>query len=436
MNCCRTKTEAADASASRRRNIAETIFKDALRGLELWENQGIGIDDFLDTGLDEHAQRRAVSSVLFNYFRYKSLIDQEIRAHVKRGVKPALRRLLAATLTQCFFQTGIAAESAVNVAVDMARRRHGNTAAGFVNAVMRNAGRGDFPQRCAAVVESSPVKLLPEIIRRRWKRQFSTEEAERLSRLLLSQAPLSFRDCGQPLSDAELEELAAVRVSLPWLKQSRFYECEDAQSLFSGALLESGRIYIQDPSSALFAELAELSPDERILDLCAAPGGKSLLMAEKLGTAGTLTAADRSERRQQLTRENFQARNLSHRIIVGNAAELPLEPASYTLVLADAPCSNTGVFRRRPDALWRFSEKRLVALAEAQRAILEAAARFTASGGRLIYSVCSIEPEEGHDQVEQLIRRMPGFSLQAEKLLLPELRHDGGYVAVLLKQPD
>jgi 16S rRNA (cytosine967-C5)-methyltransferase len=100
--------------------------------------------------------------------------------------------------------------------------------------------------------------------------------------------------------------------------------------------------------------MVEIKGGERVLDMCAAPGGKSLILAERLNGSGELVAADRSAKRQELTRENFESRNLNCEIIVGSANELRFSAESFDIILADVPCMNTGVFRHKSDALWRF----------------------------------------------------------------------------------
>ena len=121
-------------------------------------------------------------------------------------------------------------------------------------------------------------------------------------------------------------------------------------------------------------------------------------------------------------KKNFEKRNLPHKVLSGNLEQLS---GSFDLVLADVPCSNTGVFRHRPDALWRFSEKDLNAVVELQREILEHAARLTAPGGQLVYSTCSLEPEENILMAEYFIARHPEFSLLTGQTLLPSASADG-----------
>ena len=132
-----------------------------------------------------------------------------------------------------------------------------------------------------------------------------------------------------------------------------------------------------------------------------------------------------------MTRENLESRGVKAEIITALPEEIT---GVYDVVLADVPCSNTGVFRRRPDALWRFSRAKLEELTKLQFLLLEQAARLTAPGGKLIYSTCSIEDEENRLQVEAFLARHGEFSLVSMRQLLPDLHIDGAFASVLEKK--
>jgi 16S rRNA (cytosine967-C5)-methyltransferase len=168
-----------------------------------------------------------------------------------------------------------------------------------------------------------------------------------------------------------------------------------------------------------------------VLDLCAAPGGKALMLAEHLADGGILTAADRSARRQELTRENFRRRQLAARIITARPEDIV---GKYDLVLADVPCSNSGVFRRRPDALWRFSAKSLQDVMALQQNIITRAAELVAPGGVLICSTCSIESDENDALIAAVLNANAEFSCVEKETLLPDAVHDGAFAAKLRRR--
>ena len=210
----------------------------------------------------------------------------------------------------------------------------------------------------------------------------------------------------------------------------RFFKGAGAEVLKSAPFLKK-HIYVQDPATSLVFQDLDLSGASRALDLCAAPGGKTLMLAELMPPGARITAADRSRNRQRLTRQNLEARGVKAEVIVALPEELA---GSYDVVLADVPCSNTGVFRRRPDALWNFSEEKFRELIRIQRHILECALQRTAPGGLLIYSTCSIEFEENAGQVAAFLEKHPELTLVSQRQLIPDLDMDGAFAAVMKKK--
>ena len=398
-------------------DTASGILSDAVHVLGLVETGERSLDDALDGALAHPQQRRTTGSLLFLYFRRKRFIDGWIGALAPRPPRPRLRRVLAAALTQVRFQSGIAPESAANVAVELVKSLGNANEAKFVNAVLRRAVR-EMPEP-----DDSPDAVFPPELLKRWRGRYSGGELAAMGAAFLAPAPFTFR------AEAGFDpppEWEAVPVSCrgPF----RFFESEKPGAVLESAALRTGRIYIQDPATAAAASLPDMAEVKSILDVCAAPGGKSLLLAARMNPGTRLVAADRSARRQEQTRENFRCRGLDFEVVTAEPAELAGE---FDLVLADVPCSNTGVFRRRPDALWRFHAAALAEVVALQRSILVAAAARVAPGGRLVYSTCSIEPEENALQVEAFTASHPEFSAVASESLPPCREHDGAYACLL-----
>lgn len=408
------------------KNIAEKILEYAVAGLEAAASERSNIDDYLDFKLPEPDLRRSVSSILFEYFRHKNIIDKLLDSLISRPCNAELRYFLCAAATQMLYQSGIAAASAVNVAVFVAKTRFGQHAGGFVNAVLRNVARTKFQNFCDKL-SAEERSNLPPALYRHWQKIYP-EHLESLVELLKHRAALTFRACGSPLNETEIASVEAIPVPSPGF---HFYKTENPALLFKSELLETGRIYIQDPAAALAPTLALPQPNETVIDLCAAPGGKTLMLAELLGSNGQLIAADRSETRQKITEQNLRLRGHQHQVIIGSAQENMLKEQKFDVVLLDVPCSNTGVFHRRPDALWSFSNKKLNELVKLQMELLIAAAKIINPGGRLVYSTCSIEPAENQTLIAFFMRNHPEFKLQAETQLMPCAANDGAYVAVL-----
>ena len=271
-------------------------------------------------------------------------------------------------------------------------------------------------------LSDEPVEVLPPALFRRWSARFRPEELEMLTEAFLTPAGFTFR----AERDFVPGELASA--GIPAYGGFRFYFSDDPGRVLGSEALRRGNIYIQDPAASLAPSLPDFSGVRRILDLCAAPGGKSLMLAEQMEAGATLVAADRSERRQRLTADNFRRRGLNFPVLTAEPHEVE---GVYDLVLADVPCSNTGVFRRRPDALWRFNSSELARILRLQEEILNAAARRVAPGGQLVYSTCSIELEENGLQVERFLSGHPEFRKVSSRQILPSVEADGAYACLL-----
>jgi 16S rRNA (cytosine967-C5)-methyltransferase len=204
------------------------------------------------------------------------------------------------------------------------------------------------------------------------------------------------------------------------------------------ASLESfrqGWFYIQDPGTLLAVRELDPQPDETILDLCAAPGGKTTFIAQLMRNEGKIIACDVSEERLKLIRENCQRLGITcvEPIL---SSTLNSQPSTFNRVLLDAPCSNTGVMRRRVDLRWRIQPEEIQRLRVTQLELLHAAAVKLKPGGVLVYSTCSLEPEENGEVVKQFLSEHPDFKLESERELLPFADNvDGAFVARLARLP-
>ena len=357
------------------------------------------------------AYRRSIGHLVLTFFRRRKAVDALLQQRVQRPPLPAVWALLQTVVTQVFFQRAIAAESAVNIAVTEAKKYKADK---FVNAVLRRiiAAGAEF--------SDNPDDVLPDQILKKWKKR---PELQSLAAAFLKGADFTFR----LERNWELETLQAEALPSPAF---RFFKGNAAEVL-SSEPFKKKHIYIQDPATSLVFQDLDLSGVAKALDVCAAPGGKTLMLAELLPENARITAADRSRNRQKLTKENVEARGIKAEVIVALPEELA---GSYDLVLADVPCSNTGVFRRRPDALWNFSVEKMRELVKIQSEIMVSAYKRTAPGGLLIYSTCSIEPEENKLQVAEFLKKYPDLSLISERQLIPDLETDGAFAAVMRKK--
>ena len=395
------------------------ILTDAVSALEAVNSRRMSLDDYLDQELAHPEYRRTVSDLLFHVFRRQKTLLAGIKAHSKKPPAPAVQNILLTVLAQITFQSGIAKESALNIAVDYTKNNIGPFEAKFVNALVRNILREGGIR-----LTDTPADILPQAVLKRWQERFSEAELLSLTKAFLTPPEFTFR------AERDLPPPAGA-VETVSFGNFRFYRTGSPGEILASPQLANGEIYIQDPATSLAPSLPDYSKVNHALDLCSAPGGKSLMLGERLKAGAMLTAADRSARRQELTRKNFSLRNLPWRVVAAGADCIE---GKYDLILADVPCSNTGVFRRRPDALWRYNGSELARVMHLQREILENIPRLLLPGGQFVYSTCSIEEQENHRQVEHFLKAHPDFTLKAEKQLYPAAEHDGAYAALLIRE--
>ena len=401
---------------------AAAILEASALALERWEEKLISIDDFLEHHLPCPEYRRSVSAVVFLYFRHKRFIDTQIERRTKLKPQPGVLRIVQMALTQAFFSTAISQPVAVSVAVDSTRAQFGDGAAKLVNALLRRTLED------APLPGISPHAVLPPLVYTRWKELFPKKIGE-LTKLFTERPPFTCRDIGDFHLDCDKFEAKPIDIGAPY----RFYIVGQPGKLLESEELTQGEVYVQDPTTAMAVGFLELTGSEKVCDLCAAPGGKSLMIAERLNADGYLLATDASERRLQQLEENFKCRNVAVPYKI-EALAADAVKGSFDAVLCDVPCSNTGVYRRRPDALWRFNLRHQEELCKTQMGILTQAAKLVLPGGKLVYSTCSIDPAENGMLVADFLKKDPSFSLVKQRQNYPDRYCDGAYAALLIKK--
>lgn len=355
--------------------------------------------------------RRMTEHLLISFFRYRKSLQVSWRKFCRKDPVPEISSLLDAALTQCRFQNSVVPQSVVNVAVSLSRSRHADK---FVNAVLRSVLKEEY------ILPEKPEDILPEAVLKRWRKNFSPAETAHFAKLFLTPAPFIFRLC----RGAALPEKCS---EVPAHGGFRFASGE-ARTILDSPEFSRGEYYIQDPATSMAISLAAevLGKSRNLLDICAAPGGKTLMASELLFPGAKITAADVSSYRQKFTAENFARHHLDARIITAEPSQITGE---YDFIIADLPCSNSGVFRRRPDALWRFSGRSLAEVMKLQKRILAEIPRLLVPGGYLLISTCSIEADENG----ALTSGITGFELLKSQTLLPSEDSDGAFAALMRK---
>jgi 16S rRNA (cytosine967-C5)-methyltransferase len=297
-------------------------------------------------------------------------------------------------VTQAFLMD-VPAFAAVTTSVDLAAS-HSSTRAfkGLVNGVLRGMLR-EPPDLDEAET------LCPPWLYARWSAAFGAADAQAMAALIADE-PATDLSLKSP-TDAErlAGELEAQVLAGPTLRTARKGDVAGWPAYGEGSW------WVQDASAAIPARLLDMQAGETALDLCAAPGGKTLQLA---AAGADVTAVDRSSARLNRVRENLERMGLKSEIVAAEAGDWD-DARQFDAVLLDAPCSATGTYRRHPDVLWAARPGDVAALAAVQVRLLDSAARRVKPGGRLVYCVCSLEPEEGEAQIAGFLARHPEFSL-------------------------
>lgn len=372
--------------------------------------------DFPDRMLSDHPDHAFIMDMVYTTIRrYRSLtwvLEQVVKKMPKGETEAAL--LLGAA--QVLYMPDVADYAAVNETVEAAKLTS-KQAAGLVNGVLRNILRNLEATRKALSEQSIGIRMShPDALITRWQERFEESEIIALCEWN-NTAPETF---------------------LAWAPgaEKPFTPLPHGTRIEAVPGYAEGRFIVQDPATDAAISLMNIQPNLRILDACAAPGGKSIQIAWRM-QGGSLVAMDMYDDRLQTVRANLARTKLPNVIVaqgdlVQDVARIQAEYGLFDRILLDVPCSNTGVLRRRPDARWRWTTKRMKKLCETQAKLLEAALTLLAPGGRIVYSTCSLEPEENRKQIALLRKAHPEVEcVGVEERIPTRSQTDGAFACAL-----
>lgn len=380
--------------------------------------------------------------LVFGVVRWQATLDWLIARKTQgRTQKPALQDLLRLGLYQIFWLDRIPDHAAVHETVELAKHAGYGSQAGFINAILRGYLREtDETRRVLHELKHTQPALgwsHPEWLVQRWLDRFGAEATQRLLEWN-NTPPKTFArvnplrtDAGKLLEQWRDENVDYDFVTHDWTGENLVFELKSHPPLTRLESFQQGWFYLQDPSTLLAVRELDPQPGETILDLCAAPGGKTTFIAQLMNNQGRIVAHDISPDRLKLIRENCTRLGVT---CAEPTATRDARPATFDRILVDAPCSNTGVLRRRVDLRWRIRPEEIERLRTAQLDLLRSAAKQLKPGGTLVYSTCSLETEENADVVKEILAMEAGLRLGRERELSPfKDGVDGAFTARLIR---
>lgn len=365
------------------------------------------------------AEAALCSRIVYGVMQNRLLLDFYLGSYCSQKIdhlQPPLAEILRIGAYQILFLDKVPDSAAVNQAVEQAKANGRAKASGLVNAVLRQVSRNknDLP----LIPDRDEVQYLsiryshPKWLVKRLLALLGREEAEAALAADNATAPLTVQI--NPLKTtvedltAELESSGVIVRKHPWVPGS--LELEHAGDLTALAPFQNGKFLVQDPAARLVSQIAGVEPGMRVLDVCAAPGGKSFSAAFAMEDQGEILACDLHENKLKRIREGADRLGLA--CIRAEAADgrtfRPEWGARFDVVLVDAPCSGFGIIRKKPDVRYKKPDD-LFALPVIQRAILDNAARYVRPGGTLVYSTCTILPEENEGVSDSFLAEHPDF---------------------------
>ena len=425
MSAIATSTGAVTAS----RAVAAEICTDLRRG------------EFLDQSFERRIapldarDRRWTRELVYGMLRHRGWIDAILSERVRGGLvrlDPDVIDLLRLGVYQLTNMGSVPAYAAIAQTVELAKRRHGLGASKLVNAVLRRTDRERDELQLPIPTEADEALSLkyshPRWLVARWIERLGEQDTERLLALNNAEAPIVIRPYGivREQLEAMLEEAGVHVAEAPFVPES--IAISGGTTFTELGAFKKGLFFVQDPAATLVTEYAAIPSGVTVADLCAAPGGKAIELSK---VAGSVIASDRSFGRIQRLLANQQRLEMTNLYaFVGDARHPAITPLDAVLI--DVPCTGTGTFRRHPDARWRLKISDFAVMSALQKTIIRAAAGVVKPGGLLIYSTCSLEPEENDEQVDQFLAENPNWVLEppSEGSVAPELL-DGGRLRVL-----
>lgn len=385
---------------------------------------------------------RVTEGTLERMIELDYIINQFSKTKVNK-MKPVIRTIIRSAVYQLKYMDSVPDSAVCNEAVKLAGKRGFSGLKGFVNGVLRNISRNldnvKYPDKSDTVKWLSVIYSMPEWIITEWLKNYDREMVEKMLQAFLAERPTTIR-CN--LSQISREELAE-ELKKEGVKVSRCDTVDSALFIsgydYLGALesFRTGHFQVQDISSMEVAEWADPKEEEYIIDVCAAPGGKSLHLADKLAGKGHVEARDLTPYKVDLIRDNIARIGIDNIEAVCQDATVYDEASEKKadILIADLPCSGLGVLGKKTDLKYKMNPDTQEELVHLQRKILSVVHRYVKSGGKLLYSTCTIHRAENQENAAWFAEQYPEFELVRERQFLPGVDDsDGFYIAEFVRK--
>ena len=382
---------------------------------------------------------RVVNGTLERMIEIDYIINLFSKVKVNK-MKPLIRTILRSSVYQMKYMDSVPDSAICNEAVKLAGKRGFVNLKGFVNGVLRNISRNldkiNYPDEKDKVSYLSVKYSLPEWLVKQWLNVYDEETVKTIGSAFLEEKPLTVRFNERKIKKEDLVGILkkeGVTVGeVPEIPCALYLSGYDHLSVLPSFC--EGLYQVQDLSSMQVALWSEVKEGDQVLDVCAAPGGKSIHIAELLNGTGHVEARDLTEYKVDLLRDNIERSGLTNIEAVCQDATVydPDKKKSADIVIADLPCSGLGVLGKKPDLRYKMNEKTEADLVELQRKILSVVTDYVKPDGKLLYSTCTIHREENEGNVEWFLKEYPEFELVKDKQMIPgKDAGDGFYIAII-----
>ena len=397
------------------------------------------------------------SKVIINeVIRRRGILDfiiEECSRNKINQIPPKLRNILRIGCYELLFDNFIPDFASIHSIVDLSKKAINKKTGSMVNAIMRNIQRQhkNNPKWLNSIINNKVQLGYPEWLIKKWTKQFGKLKTEKICSSFLNKSSMYIRvDENQLQINDAIILLNKSNIEIKQHNELRnFLEVIKGQDkIIDHKLFKTGILSIQDPASGAVVSLVDPQIGDTILDVCAAPGTKSLLMSQKVGPNGKIYASDKNIKRVEKGVNDInrhKKNNILWSALDATKDEFPI----CKKILIDAPCTGTGVIGRRPDIKWRIKKKDIITMARMQESILDHMSNFLMPGGKIIYSTCSLEPEENTEVLKKFLFKHQDFTILPSNALLPlswvssdgflmtmpyETKTDALFAAILLKK--